>query len=259
MKDLNFVLSLIVLFLFSPPLFCKTRNFELSYPELNVTPRASERLRLEAINERRKSMGVYRPIQISALMTMIAGISTLGNTKVDPDWDKNNPGKSNPNKIFPYVGIGVGLTWIAGTYLMGKSYYRPYQRRYGQIKNNTKLKGKSVLSKRLMLLKERMAEEAISDAASVGVRLVWMSIISNAVASGLMASAAEKDSVGQILSGLSVAISFAPLIFSNRWRKVYWNHQKYKKRIYAPVASGTILFDPVTKKTYPGVMVAWNF
>ena len=210
------------------------------YPELMVTPSASKRLMLEANKEKDRRLFYNSPIQISGLTTLTTGLLMLGQT------DK----QSDPDMYGAYAGISVGAGWLLISYYAGR---RTFQRGYDSIKNMP------VSSKRQQLEKERLAEEELEDIRSMGTRLLILSTITNLASSIYMTSQSKEDSLASFTGIVSAITALAPIIFPSPWRKPAAEHQRYKKRIYGPIASGTLLYEPKVGKAAPGLLLSYSF
>src|SRR4051812_44432216 len=80
-------------------------NGEFDYPELLVTPRASERIATESGQEASRRWTTLIPEQVSALGTLTAGIiQSQGDTSTLRDVDSGK------------VGIGVGTALLAASF-----------------------------------------------------------------------------------------------------------------------------------------------
>lgn len=189
---------------------------EFDYPELMVSPLASERLTQEASKEDSRKWTNFLPIQVSALSTLVAGAAFTVKYPTD-----GNSG---------LFGIGVGAGWIAATTLLALSYH-PYQ------SGLEDLKAYPAGSKKQNLVRERMAEETINAAGSLSKRLMWISIATNFSASMVMASRSQEGSFGLYAAIGSAALSFTPFLFRDSWQNVARSQREYKKKIYAPIAS----------------------
>jgi hypothetical protein len=211
-----------------------------SYPELNVVPRASDRLLMESKWERKHRGKIHLGVQASAATTLIAGLMA----EVDTDKDED--------EISSAFATGVGLGWLAITYGMSRKYL-PYTKGYIETK---KIKGNS---KRDQLTRERLAEETIHEAASLGRKMKWISFITNFAANMYLASKSEKESTGSYVANIGALLSFAPFLFNYHWEGVEKSQDSYKKKIYAPVASTGILYNPIERKTVPGLTLALQF
>lgn len=215
---------------------------DFDYPELLVTPRASARLATEAANEPASRWTSQLPIQVSALSTLVAGISVLSN----PDPSKD------PNGVVGVAGVAVGGAWLAATLAL-EAFYQPYipaEREVSALPANTP---------REQLVRERAAEESINSASRLACRLKWLSVITNLGANVYMASQAKSSSFGQVASGVAAALAFTPVIFGSHWNEVAEEQENYKKRIYAPIASATVFREPSTGNIAPGAVMMMSF
>ena len=234
--------SLITLLLLSfLPLTSIAADYD--YPELMVSPRATERLKLEIERENREKLFSNQiGSQIAYGMTLINGAMMMGNTNEVDDPDKNAAN----------LGLIVGIAGLGSTMWMAKAY-RPYAKGLSHAK---RMKGKG---KRAMLARERLAEEAMYEAAKLGRRLDYIAMGSTLIANVYMASVVEADTLTEPLTYLGAATSIVPLIFKNYWSKVDKSQRSYKKKVYGPIAFNTILFDKVSKKYMPGASFAFSF
>lgn len=216
----------------------------LSYPELQVTPRASDRLHMEKKSERSEAWLRFWPVQISAVATLGAGLIASGDypDTASPDREDNVDWASR-------TAIATGAVWLAASTYMALTY-RPYHVAYG--KNKKQPAG----NQREQLTKERLAEEALADAAQMGRRVRFLSFLTNFLASGYVAASGDKKS--QIAGGLGAVLSLAPLIFRSHWEGVHKTHKLYKKRIYGPVASAFVVPDHQGQNQIVPALT-WNF
>ena len=233
---------LIILLLLSlMPLTSLAADYD--YPELMVSPRASERLALEIERENRGSLfGNQIGSQIAYSLTLVNGLMMMGNTNEADDADKNAA----------KLGLFVGIAGLGSTMWMSKAY-RPYGK---GLANAKRVKGKG---KRAQLARERLAEEAINGAAKFGKRLDYIAMGSTFVANLYMATVVEADTLSEPLTYLGAATSIVPLIFKNYWTKVGKSQRSYKKKVYGPIAFNTILFDKASKTYMPGASFAFSF
>jgi len=237
---------------------------ELTYPELEVVPLASERLKME---EKKEGLAFYRELQISAAATLLAGIYQIGhyenvNTETSSDplapspddgWDE----KLAENQASPLVGMAVGGGWLAATFLLNK-FFTPYSDGLAAIAPYADGEKKG-MSRRQILLRERLAEESINRASSFSTRLVWTSVITNAAANIYMASHAREGTAAALIDATAAILAFTPLLFPTRWSIVAGEHQNYKKRIYAPISSSATLLNDGQGGLVPGIMLAFSF
>jgi hypothetical protein len=225
--------------------FAAESGFE--YPELSVVPRASDRIEVESAKDRELGWKAQTPFLIPATASFLAGASLLATgTKSSLDsFDATS-------KIAPYVGMGVGLAWWSLTFGV-----LDRQDIYGSaVSEVSKLPGKT---QREQLTRERRAEEAIYQAGSLSRKLKWISFASNFLSSGFMAASAQNNTASKAIAVGSMLTAFYPLIFNHRWETTESIHRDYKKRIYAPVASATLLPNPSGNSYAPGISLALQF
>ena len=202
---------------------------QLEYPELQVTPRASERLMREWRSEKENHWSNYFPTQLSSSALLVAGLRARG----DVDSDKSQSDKDD-NETVSLLGVIAGGAWLGYTTYQMVSH-RPYRKSYRKISRMKKA------TRRQELVRERMAEEEIDTLARRGRRMRYLSAGTNFVTSVLIASSGRD--VATLYGGVSALLALGPLFFKTRWEFVSQQHSHYKKRIYGPV--GTVL--PVRK------------
>lgn len=194
----------------------------LDYPELQVVPRASQRLKIEAIDEKKNWWYVHWPIQVSALSTLTLGF--MANSRFDSGLSAE---RLEDGKTAATAAKLVGGGWLIGTLLIGLQ--NPYS---SGLQNLSKVKGNS---RRNQLLRERMAEETLEKAAKLMKRLKTISIATNLVT--VVALGSHFDETGIVYTAISGALAFLPMWFEDRHVFVYDKHMLYKRQIYAPMAS----------------------
>ncbi len=198
------------------------RSGEWDYPELAVSPRASERLEREARGETTSGRSRHWAIQISSSATLLSGILSLA----QPDRGRD------PDLKGAWTGVGVGGAWLAATWLIS-TQYTPYA---SGMAETSVMPNKSM---RDQLARERAAEQAIDGAARMGSRMRWLSVISNGLASAYVTANAREGSVAQVVAIGSLVASLTPIVFPHHWNDVAQQQQDYKKRIFGPVAGIT--------------------
>lgn len=193
---------------------------DFDYPELSVTPRASDRLEAQAAKDGDSRFAPYRTYQISGAMTLLASVAAATY--------KNDYSVDLKPATAYLAGFGVGAGWLAVTSAMAM-YYDPYGSAAREISPLPKK------STREMLTRERLAEERLEAVAKLSRKLKWMSFVTNAGASAYMLG--TTSGLGTVMCGLSAVTSLAPLIFKSSWEEIADAQADYKKRIYSPVAS----------------------
>lgn len=215
---------------------------ELSYPELNVTPRASERIKIELRDEAGRAWTSHLSVQLASIATLISGgmsSSSISDSKEDGD-------------MAPAIAMGVGAAWLGATTWAALSY-RPYRRFYSRIR---KMPYKT---KRQKLTVERLSEEKINSLKKMGKRIRWFAAISNLAASGFLIDNVESDSDAQISASFSALMALGPIFFNYHWEDVANEQEKYKKKIFSPVAMLPIFKNPISGKTASGVSLLYTF
>jgi hypothetical protein len=216
----------------------------LDYPELQVVPRASERLQMGAQQEGDKGWLTFWPLQLSALATLATGHSLSGEYNEDAGDTARKEADFRTK-----VAIGVGAGWIAlSTYYM---FTRPYG------KENDKIKNIKVKDKRSELLRERLAEEALERPARLANILIWSSTITNFAANVLLFD--QSTSGNNMYPAISLVMTALPFLFGNDYVTNYDKHLEYKRKIYAPVAYLSPSFNHLTSKVEPGMVLEWTF
>lgn len=213
----------------------------LSYPELEVTPRATERLKMLVQKEKESHLFSQLPMQLSAVSTLATGLLQLGDVNESKDPDKKSPN----------AGIAVGGAWMAINYYIAQRYHM-YEDAMADV---TKIPG---TTPRDQLIRERIAEEGINRAARLAVRMKWFSVASNLGANIYMLSKVKKESNAQYMGAFAVLASFAPVLFNSEWETVADDQKAYKKKVYGPIFT-TSIFETGKNKFSPGFLLTSTF
>jgi hypothetical protein len=216
----------------------------MGYPELQVVPRASERLRMEARMEASSWYYTHWPIILSGLSTAYVGFTSSGNRR----GDLTSKNEDDANTIATATQA-VGVAWVLGGVLMGAQ--QPY------IRGERALRKHSGKDERTQLLRERLAEETFEKSARTMRILEVVAVATNFGANTL--SVVYADDYGKMVAGVSAILSFLPLIFQDHNISVYEKHIEYKKKIYAPLKSASVHFDPHSKTITPMQTLTWTF
>lgn len=235
-------LSLIFL---SSSLFTFAETLESNYPELMVVPRASSRVKSEAMRERKsilRKLSYNWTISTPALFTLMAGINQKNNHDAEKDPEKNSS----------KVAIALGATWLIAHSLLTYNY-KPHLKTYRsyRIRKNKKI------SLREELMIERMSEERINKMSALATRLKWISFSTHFASSLYLLGNQKKDSSSETTNILALAASFIPLLFPLRWAETKENHDTSKKRIYGPLVRSTLF--QLDGKWSPGILLSLNF
>ncbi len=218
----------------------------LEYPELVVTPLASQRLQDEARNESKTKWTSLASIQVSGLLTFLAGKQADG----DYDTKLNSPNSIAKNKErvdnASQLAQTIGAAWFVGASILSLTY-SPYSAGLDSIKNLPKK------SKQQKLARERMAEEKLNTAGDLAKKLKYLSALTNVLANGYLLAETQEDS--QITAGVALIGALAPFIFPSHWETVSDLHKGYKKKIYGPVSNIT----PTSRGYVPTLGLAMTF
>lgn len=217
----------------------------LDYPELQVVPRASDRLAMETQNEREYGWVAFWPYQVSSIATILAGNRLRGNYKDDVVTDQQKRDSDNIGMTAMAVGIGgLGLSiYLIKSDLYGDSYRR--------------IKNMKTTDKRSELLKERLSEEALEKPAHLINMLTTVSVTLNGLANIAVLSQANGDV--RAYGAVGLVASFLPWMFSNRYVD-NWNKQlEYKRKIYTPFIGFDWQYHRDTREFTPQLSANWSF
>lgn len=216
----------------------------MGYPELQVVPRASERLAIEAKDEGSGAVFTHWPVELAGIATAAVGLMNKGNKRSDLTAKQASDANTIAN-ISTLMGVG----WAVGAGIIGVQ--RPYRTGLNQI---NKYSGKD---ERSTLLRERLAEEALEKPART------MHFVENAAMTSLaicnIASAWHANESGKITAGVGLLLTFIPYFFEDRSIDVYEKHIEYKKKIYTPLKSAYFSYDDKNKELVPMTGLAWEF
>lgn len=224
---------------------------DLDYPELQVVPRASDRLRMEARDEGRGWFYQHWPIQLSGLATLAT--ATYGKNQIrvpsSNDAAKNAAFEDQAGRVL-LVGQLIGAGWLFGGVLWGLR--KPYRTGLAEI---SKIQGKDTRSQ---LMRERLAEESLESPAKLVKPLRVASVVTNLAVSILMATYLSDE--GRIIAAGSATLAFVPLIYDDPTVYTWEKHQEYKRKIYGPVSSTGIGIDRANNnRIVPTTTLTWNF
>ncbi|MEK6773060.1 MAG: hypothetical protein AABY64_03895 [Bdellovibrionota bacterium] len=214
----------------------------LDYPELQVVPRASDRLAMESPLEKDLGLAMFWPFQLSGLATIATGFMMKGRLKEEATEQERKDADFAAN-----AAVGIGAAWIGLTYYLLST--EPYGSELAKIR---KYKG---TDKRTDLLRERIAEEALQKPAELIRTLTWMSFITNFGVTANLIDRSTKDN--NLYPALGALASFLPFIFKNRYIENYEKHLEYKRKIYAPIVSTSLFRD--SGNYTPGLLLTWNY
>jgi hypothetical protein len=216
----------------------------MGYPELQVVPRASERLALEAKSEDTSYLVTHWPIELSALGILYIGMTDKSHQRSDLTAKEQKDAKTIASAT-----EAVGAGWLIGSLIIGAE--RPYR---SATRSLSKYTGKD---ERSTLLRERLAEEALEKPARTMHILQNLAVITMAGVS--VASAIHANETGCVYAGVGVLMALFPLMFEDHNISVYDKHIEYKKKIYAPLKSASFKYDPLTHSVTPLKTLTWMF
>ncbi len=202
---------------------------QFDYPELSVVPRASDRIQTESHDEANRSLVTFLPLEVSAVSTFVAGIASY------------DPGRF---QLFT-TGAIVGGGWLLTSLFLSLTY-RPYSEAARELSQRPSSTERDKLSK------ERAAEEFIHSGADAGSHMKWISFLTNFGASFYLLSQAQNPA-STAYAGIAVGLSLMPIVFPFHWNRVQTEQEEYKKRIYSPIASLTLLPDLNNHTYVPGL------
>ena len=218
----------------------------LDYPELQVVPRASERLQMDGFREQDNGWFMFWPFHVASGATLLAALMHK---------NRFNPAKENDDDFRKYAdfkvnaAVGVSVSWFALTYFISAG--QPYLTELNKINN---IKGKD---KKSSLLKERMAEEAMQKPAELVKMLTYLSTITNLVAAGGLIDVVNSDY--NLYAGVAMLAAFMPLIFKNKYVENYEKQMEYKRKIYTPVVYTDIYKPTQYSQWSPRLVMEWKF
>ncbi|MBL7543095.1 MAG: hypothetical protein JNL11_04725 [Bdellovibrionaceae bacterium] len=218
----------------------------LDYPELQVVPKASERLQMDGTIEHNNGYMMFWPFLAASGTTMVAALMHKGRFK---------PSAENDEAFRKYADFkvnaaaGLSAAWFAATYFISAS--EPYNSALSKI---NQIKGKD---KKSLLLKERLAEEAMQKPAELMKMLAYISTATNFIAAAGLIDVVNEDY--NLYAGVAILTSFLPIIFKSRYVENYDKHLEYKRKIYAPVVYTDFYKPNVYAEWSPRLVVQWNF
>lgn len=212
----------------------------LDYPELQVAPRATERLiQMAQVEENYGPLNQWT-ILSSGLLTAAAGFRSKGQYKSENPSDA----EKRDSDMASNTAMGIGIAWVTiGSYL---SFKKPIYSGFTEIKKM------GVKDRRGELTRERMAEEVMERAAKTQETLNNLAVISNLAASIYVTSYANQDN--RVYGLIAATASVLPWVFPNMYEVNYNKHIEYKRKIYAPLVWFDVKPDNSTQ-----VNLNWSF
>lgn len=218
----------------------------LDYPELQVVPRASERIQMDGQMEANNGYMMFWPFLLSSGTTMIVALMSKNKFKAgkedDEDFRRNADFKVN-------AAAGLSAAWFGLTYFVSAS--EPYNSTLQKINS---IKGRD---KKSMLLRERLSEEAMQKPAELIKMLAYASTITNVIAAGGLMDVVSSDY--NMYASVAILTAFLPLIFKNKYVENYEKQLEYKRKIYAPVVYTDMYKANAYATLAPRLVLQWNY
>jgi hypothetical protein len=214
---------------------------DIDYPELQVIPRASERLAQESALENK--IATHWTYLASGALTLATGLkqNNIHKSEFPSQDDREDALKSTRANL----SIG-GMTLAAGLgFLLIDSQNQALQ-------NLRKTKG---TDRRSELTRERAAEEALQNEARIHSVLSHIVVVLNAGASIAALNSGNDATRGQ--AAIALGASFLPYLFPERSIAIWEKHKEYKRKIYTPVAQ--LGFLPEGQSLVPATYLTWSF
>ena len=212
----------------------------VDYPELQVVPRASERVELEASQEREGGAWFN---QWALLLSGASSYLAASNT---------NSALTNA-QTYQTNAVTAGQTMALVTFSAG--LYYAISQPYTSV--NDKMKKQKVTSKRQLLLRERMAEENMERIAKQYRIISTTTLLGSLTVNALLSTYGNTNSA--IFCYASMIVQIAGLIFPSSYSTAAEKQNEYKHRIYAPLPISSFEKNPRTGETYPTVGLLWHW
>ena len=235
---------------------------KFDYPELSVTPRASDRIEMEAGKEDGRRWSAQIPNLVPAAGVFAASLIQAG--KSIP----SDPGKDSSRSSSATIGMVAGGGWLAYSV-----YAALTENTYANATQELKALPKG--STREQLTRERMAEEILHRRArqaralriaesltllGASAYLFVNSVDDVAGTTNPTTNTVTGGSAGTKATNIAAGVlSLVPLFFQSHYEEIDRTQEDYKKRIYAPVASSAILTEPSSGALVPGMLLTWKF
>lgn len=216
----------------------------IDYPELQVVPRASDRLQEEAVFERDFGLFTHWTFWTAGGATFVTSLMHNSKTKETNPTVQQTLDSENATKFAFAAGLGTISLGVA-LFLM-----QPYNSKLESIKKY------KPTGRRGELYKERMAEEGLENISKYVKIISYLTPVVNFTASANVFDKAD-DNV-RMYAGIAMLTSLLPLIFTDSYITNYEKHLEYKRKIYAPIVSSS--FIPSMKDgNIPSIAAFWSF
>lgn len=218
----------------------------LDYPELQVVPRASERIQMDGSIESNNGYMMFWPFLAASGTTMIVALLSKNKFKSGKEEDESFRRDAD---LKVNVAAGVSAAWFGLTYFVSAA--EPYNSALQKI---NAVKGRD---KKSLLLRERLSEEAMQKPAELVKMLAYASTATNiALAAGMMDVVSTDYNM---YAGIAILTAFLPLIFKNKYVENYEKHLEYKRKIYAPVVYTDVYKANAYAEWSPRLVLQWNY
>lgn len=233
------VLAAFIFLVFNSAVLAETK---FDYPELVVTPSASDRVTMLAKDHQGQNFFAPMALQIAAATTLFSGIMHAGQIDVGQD----------PDELSHIPAIALGASLLAFNYLSfnQNNYF---------LEAHNKLKKMPSKSKSEELARERIAEEMLKSRARYINRITWISTVANLGVNTYMLSNVNKETFAEVSHMIAIATSFLPIIFESDVEEAWENHKSYKKKVYGPVVKSDLLYHESSKTFVPGMRLSYSF
>jgi hypothetical protein len=223
---------------------------DLDYPELQVVPSAEDRLQ-DAVKHEKDSGFIMRNWQLltPATALILSGSTLKGDYDVSYIGDINQRADEEDEiEMTANLQILAGLAWWGLTYYVDRSSYGTELSRIQKMPKN---------SKRSRLVRARYAEEALLHKYKTMKKMKWF-LLGTTIALSQMSTndAGEK---AKAFAGLAAMSAFVPVFFKHQHETNYLNYERYKNRIYGPVASLGFVPTGDRKSLAPAVSLRLDF
>ena len=216
----------------------------LDYPELQVVPRASERLAMESAAVKDRGTMLLFPFMASSVMTLTSGFVVGSSLRTDLS-PKDKEDATTASKL----AVGMGAAGL------GLLYWYSSSDSYGTTL--AQIRGFKNKDRRTELLKERLAEEAFEKSANMISQWKWVFAAANLVASAQLTGKSTGDN--NIIPSLSIAASLLPLFITTSYETNYNKQLEYKRRIYVPLTWFDYGYNPSVTSWQPQLNAVWTF
>lgn len=216
----------------------------LDYPELQVVPRASERLALEAGAVRDRGVMLLFPYMASSVMTLSSGLLVNSSIRAEIVGGERQDAVNSAKLAMGVGAIGLGLVyWYSHTDNYGATLAQ-----IRSFKNR---------DRRTELFKERLAEEAFEKSAAMITQWKWIFAATNFLASAGLTGKSSGDT--NLVPSLSVAASLLPLLITTSYETNYQKQLEYKRKIYVPLTWFDYGYNPQVSSWQPQLHAIWTF